>query len=73
MTNLTTWKDGQIVTGEYCGVSYRGAINSSASRRTPDGRNFIFAINLQFPIHVYGQPRFSIEIWDNSTDTLRAD
>ena len=72
MTNLKTWKDGQIVAGQYCGVSYRGAINSSTSRLTPDGMNFIFAIELQFPIHVYGQPRTNIEVWGNGSDTLEA-
>jgi hypothetical protein len=68
MTNLKSWKDGEAVTGTYCGVPYVGKIQdggSFGSRRTPDGRGFIFVVRLDQPIQIFGEMRSRIEIWDN--------
>lgn len=58
-----SWTDGQTVRGQYCGQKYRGKLDSSNSRLTPDGSRFIFAVTLDQPINVYGQPRERIEVW----------
>ena len=58
-----TWKDGQEVRGQYCGQEYRGKLDSANSRLTSDAKRFIFAVNLDSPITVYGEPRALVEIW----------
>lgn len=65
-----TWKDGQEVTGQYYGIPYRGRIadHDQLSRRTPDGRNFIFHVDLIVPIVAFGIERTSLHVWSNSPD-----
>lgn len=66
-----TWNNDQKVTGLYMGkVAYTGTINDKRSRPTPDGRSFIFVVDLASPITVYGQERNRVEIWENSDDTI---
>jgi hypothetical protein len=66
--NQAIWTDGEAVNGTYCGVAYEGTIQDHdyLSRRTPDGRNFIFRVALTSPITVFGAERDWLEIWTNS-------
>jgi hypothetical protein len=61
MTADSYWKQGQKVTGFYCGKAFTGVINNN-TRPTPDGRNVIFGVTLDSPIEVFGQMRERIEI-----------
>ena len=60
---LMSWKLGERVSGRYCRVPYTGVITSD-SRNTPDYRNWIFEIDLEKPITVYGQQRKHISRCD---------
>ena len=62
---LSHWKQGERVTGMYCGHAYAGRIGAG-TRPTPDYRNVIFAVLLDNPIVVYGQLREYIEVHTNS-------
>lgn len=66
----TSYTDGQECIGVYMGKAFDGKLRGSRCRPTPDGRNMIFVIDLDYPINVYGQPRESVEIWTNDSNTL---
>lgn len=68
-TAKTEFTQGQNVIGVYCGKHFTGKINEN-SRPTPDYKNMIFCITLDFPITVYGQERTKIEVWTNDSNTL---
>lgn len=68
-TAKSSYKDGQWCMGVYCGQHFTGRIGKH-TRPTPDYRNLIFSIDLDYTIIVYGQERNSIEIWTNDSDTL---
>lgn len=63
----STWKQGEKVTGVYCGIPFVGAINSN-TRPTPDYRHVTFAVTLDAPIVVFGKVRERIEVSTNDRD-----
>ena len=65
ITAKSEWRIGDRVTGEYFGKPYSGNLGD-ATRPLPGYQNMIFQVALAAPIIVFGQERWSLEIWTNS-------
>lgn len=69
LTAESSWRNGDRVTGLYCGVAFSGCL-SDRSRPTPDFKNVIFSVVLDSAIVVFGSSRERIEITTNSEDWI---
>jgi hypothetical protein len=74
MKNIQEWRHERPVKGTYCGIPYRGRILDNGpfeSRMGPRG-TFIYVVQLDTPITVFGEQRTQISIWDDSDDSVIA-
>lgn len=66
----TSYKDGQECIGVYMGKAFEGKLRGSRCRPSPDFKNMIFVVDLDYPINVYGESREVVEIWTNDSNSL---